>query len=172
MENQRDRYLLNEERDKHFEDLSMLDLSFYNSIRTYHIFFKGEFLLYTFEHTGKLEILSTYMVLEPQLSDIGGLTYMLLNKKDFRIMKVTTVPKLLRGTDITVQVPPVCRVERTAKQTADGKVLTGLTAQMKVFQKYDAQYRHTGEHYMIPLWNAERVLGAKNLQEALNNVKY
>ena len=167
----RDYYLSLREKESFYFEKSRLQRQEFPANTLYRVSANTEILIYTYDRDENLEILNIFLVLEPRLTDLGGVTIPLLDKQNYKTTIISTVPKKLRGYDIVFQVPVSCRVERTIKSLTSGRYLNGVTVDLTCRQEYSAIDKVPGSHYAVPLYRAPTVFENGELEAAFASLE-
>jgi len=130
-----------------------------------------ELVIFTFNPNLGLKILNLLMVQEFRVSNLGGLMIPVLDKRAYKTLHVTTVPKKVRGYDIVFNVPVTATVRRTLKQLTSGRVLNGTSATLEWRQRFLEADRVPGSDYCLPVGKFYTVFGKEEINRAFEKLE-
>ncbi len=138
----------------------------YSHHTTVKIYQGADFLIYSYDSAGELKIHTSVMVVSINIEN-EGITVQMIDKKTYRMFKVSYGIEFLGTNSVLSHVPYRCFLERTVKETHSGKLYEGLAAGLVLMMKSDPQFQRVGHTYVIPHAAVDKYFYKGELDQAL-----
>lgn len=163
------RFLDDLEKENHFFKGSEINKSDWPSRVKTKVYENAELLVYTYRP--ELEIIGMFKVVSFGMNG-SSLYVTLINKRTYQFINIGCVPKRLPGYKIICNLAARIKFERTVKVNERGyNPIYGNATAMDVRFKSHPSEKEEGHHYTVPVYSAEKFLGAEELNEAYRRLE-
>ncbi len=138
----------------------------YSHHTTVKIYQGADFLIYSYNVAGELEIHTSVMVVGIHVEN-EGVTVQMMDKKTYRVFKVGYGIEFLGTNSVLSHVPYRCFLERSVKELYSGNIHEGLTAGLIFMMKSDPISQRIGHTYIISHAKVDNYFYKGELDKAL-----